>query len=136
MRQIADAMIAAHENGIDLQLSPEELGRVKLSITPGEGGFLVTVSADRPETLELLRRHIDLLGEEFAALGLGDTAFSFNDPTGHPAQDCLHPRLQQHAIILICQFVQNIEDHRFRVDLSQNCRRLPHGNRPAANRFL
>ncbi|MCR9085367.1 MAG: flagellar hook-length control protein FliK [Rhodobacteraceae bacterium] len=90
VRQIADAMIAAHENGIDLQLSPEELGRVRLSITPGEGGFLVTVSADRPETLELLRRHIDLLGEEFAALGLGDTAFSFNDPPGHPAQDDEH----------------------------------------------
>lgn len=82
-RQIAEALIAAHENGIDLQLSPEELGRVKLSMTQGEAGFLVTVSADRPETLELLRRHIDLLGEEFAALGLGDTAFSFNDSPDH-----------------------------------------------------
>lgn len=99
VRQIADAMIAAHENGIDLQLSPEELGRVKLSITPGEGGFLVTVSADRPETLELLRRHIDLLGEEFAALGLGDTAFSFNDPPGHPAQDDEHRSQTDAALV-------------------------------------
>ncbi|MEM8957493.1 MAG: flagellar hook-length control protein FliK [Pseudomonadota bacterium] len=90
-RQIAEALIAAHENGIDLQLSPEELGRVKLSITPGEAGFLVTVSAERPETLELLRRHIDLLGEEFAALGLGDTTFSFGDSPGHSAAGDPHP---------------------------------------------
>lgn len=83
-RQIAEALVAARENGIDLQLSPEELGRVKLSITQGEAGLLVTVSADRPETLDLLRRHIDLLGEEFSALGLGETAFSFSDSQGNP----------------------------------------------------
>ena len=76
-RQIAEASINLRDGQVELQLSPEELGRVKLSMTPGEAGLQVQISADRPETLDLLRRHIQLLNEEFAAMGLGTAEFSF-----------------------------------------------------------
>ncbi|MEX3316327.1 flagellar hook-length control protein FliK [Sulfitobacter sp. PS-8MA] len=62
---------------VDIALSPEELGRVRLSITTHETGVMVNVLAERPETLDLLRRHIDQLGQEFRDLGFADIAFSF-----------------------------------------------------------
>ena len=34
--------------------------------------------AERPETLDLMRRHIDQLIQEFHALGFGDVRFSFS----------------------------------------------------------
>ena len=62
---------------VEITLSPEELGRVRLSVSASDGGIVVNVVAERPETLDLLRRHIDQLGQEFQALGYADIGFSF-----------------------------------------------------------
>lgn len=43
------------------------------------GLISMTVIADRPETLDLLRRNVDLLAQEFAQSGLAGSQFSFQD---------------------------------------------------------
>jgi len=75
---------AALENGkagskktIDLSLSPEELGRVRLRLSPSEGGLNVVIVAERSETLELLRRNIDMLAREFLDIGYEGASFDF-----------------------------------------------------------
>ena len=81
-RQIADAAAISSEGQIEVTLSPEELGRVKMTMSPGEAGLSVTFHAERAETLDLLRRHIDMLARELGEQGFGSLSFSF----GHSGQ--------------------------------------------------
>ena len=83
-RQIAVQIARAAEGGpggargtVELSLSPEELGRVRLRLHPSEAGLSVTITADRPETLDLMRRNIDLLAREFLDIGYEDAQFDF-----------------------------------------------------------
>ncbi|SIO13176.1 flagellar hook-length control protein FliK [Vannielia litorea] len=62
---------------IELSLHPEELGRLKLSFSGAEAGLHVVIAAERPETLDLLRRHIDVLAQEMRRLGAEGAQFSF-----------------------------------------------------------
>lgn len=77
MRQIADAAPRSGDGGFELRLSPEELGSVRLRMVPGEAGIMVYVQADRPETLDLLRRNIDQLAQDLARSGTEAAGFSF-----------------------------------------------------------
>ena len=67
---------------LDVTLQPEDLGRLRLVFTPTESGLTVAVSADRPETLDLLRRNIDLLAGDLAQQGFTDVAFQFGAGAG------------------------------------------------------
>ena len=83
--QIAQAMRqGGAERPMELVLSPAELGRVRISMQAGDGTMTVHVMADRPETLDLMRRHIDLLAQEFHDIGFGMAEFAFgqNAPDG------------------------------------------------------
>lgn len=75
--QIAEVISRAHERAIELKLHPEELGRVSMTLSQDGNGMTVSLMAERGETLDLMRRHIDLLGEELRRLGYGTVAFSF-----------------------------------------------------------
>jgi len=77
VQQIADAARLGPEGQIEVTLSPEELGRVRLTMSPADAGLAVLVQADREETLELLRRNIDILARELADQGYGALDFSF-----------------------------------------------------------
>ncbi len=77
-QQIATAVIQGNGKSTEIALNPEELGRVRLTLTATDGALTMTVLADRPETQELLRRHIDVLAQEFRALGYESVSFSFN----------------------------------------------------------
>ncbi|MCQ0091844.1 flagellar hook-length control protein FliK [Roseovarius sp. M141] len=76
--QLSEAAGKALDKPSDLTLSPSELGRVRITLTPGDGGMVVSVSAERQETLDLMRRHIDILDQEFRDLGYGGTDFTFS----------------------------------------------------------
>lgn len=78
-QQIAAAVQArdAGKSTIDLRLAPEELGRVRLSLTSHEGVVTVTVVAERPETLDLMRRHVDALARGLLDAGYQEARFSF-----------------------------------------------------------
>lgn len=58
-------------------LNPQELGRVTLSMASQENILTLTILADRPETFELLRRHIDQLAQDFRGIGFDDIQFNF-----------------------------------------------------------
>jgi flagellar hook-length control protein FliK len=76
-QQIADAMQSLPNRPVEITLNPEELGRLKLHLVSADGGLAVHVTAERPETMDLLRRHIGILDQEFLKLGFEDVAFSF-----------------------------------------------------------
>ena len=67
----ASAQLQAEPGGpIDIALDPPELGRVRLSLVEVNGAMTVSITAERPETADLIRRHLALLADEFARQGL------------------------------------------------------------------
>ena len=77
-QSIADAARAlALDRPVEITLNPEELGRVRLGLQAAEQGMVVTINVERPETLELLRRNIELLAEQLREIGYQDLEFSF-----------------------------------------------------------
>ncbi|MES0862354.1 flagellar hook-length control protein FliK [Ruegeria sp. SCPT10] len=83
-RAIAGQMAAAIQaragsGAIEIALNPEELGRVSIILNGREDGFHLTIAAERPETLDLMRRHIAVLSEEFQKLGYGDLSFDLGN---------------------------------------------------------
>jgi hypothetical protein len=76
-RQIAETFHRMADKPMELALNPKELGRVKLSISASELGITVSVLAERPETLDLMRRNIDQLAREFQTIGYENINFAF-----------------------------------------------------------
>jgi len=68
-RQIAQQVPANPANGFEVALAPEELGSVKLRLIGTESGSVLIVQAERPETMDLMRRHIMTLEQDLRALG-------------------------------------------------------------------
>ncbi len=89
-QQIAIALqgAATGDTQIELALSPEELGHVRLRLHHSENGLSVSIVAERADTLDLLRRNIDLLARDFDSIGYADVSFSFGDqaPQDRPDQ--------------------------------------------------
>ena len=75
--QLIQAAKTALDGMVEVRLSPEELGRVKLSMTPSETGMTVQVIAERAETMELIRRNINLLAADLRQQGFINLNFSF-----------------------------------------------------------
>ncbi|WP_428540787.1 flagellar hook-length control protein FliK [Profundibacter sp.] len=66
------------ERPVELTLNPHELGRVRLTFTLTDGGINVAVLAERGETMDLMRRHIETLAQEFRDMGYADVGFQFS----------------------------------------------------------
>ena len=79
--QIIEALRAG-TGRVDVTLWPEELGRLTMTLGANDGAMLVNVTAERPETLELIRRNVDLLLAEARAAGFSDVAFGFTGQEG------------------------------------------------------
>lgn len=88
--QIAAALSQTTLPGvIELKLSPAELGPVRIAMQASDGVMLVTINAENPQTLDLMRRNSDLLLQEFRNLGHGSVAFQFSsgNDQGRGARD-------------------------------------------------
>jgi hypothetical protein len=81
----------------ELELAPKELGRLKMVLQATERGLHLQIFAERPETMDLVRRHVDVLhramamdGVTLAGLELGAEggrgAMAFRDGRGETAQ--------------------------------------------------
>ncbi len=75
--QLAAGLRMATEQSAEIRLNPAELGRVRISLHTSDTGVIVSVLAERPETLDLLRRNSDILAQEFREIGYGAAEFSF-----------------------------------------------------------
>lgn len=79
-RDVAFAVAQAGDaNRVEVRLDPPELGRVQIDIRFDDGAAAASVSADRPETLELLRRHADTLQRELTSAGFTGANVAFSD---------------------------------------------------------
>lgn len=77
--QISQAVISASGPVTELRLSPEELGTVRIEVKTEREKVTVTLLAERPETLDLLRRHADRLVAEFRAAGFSEMNLGFGN---------------------------------------------------------
>lgn len=80
-RQVAQQLVQATPTQApgttEITLNPEELGRVRMSLTMLDGSMTLTIQAERPETADLMRRHIDQLAQTYRQLGFTNIAFNF-----------------------------------------------------------
>ena len=83
--QIADIAKPVPDRPIDLTLNPEELGRIRLSFNTENGVLSVSVTAERPETLDLMRRHIETLAQELRNIGYRDVNIGFGQEGKNPS---------------------------------------------------
>ena len=87
--QIIEALRKSPDGSVELRLSPDELGRVKMTVSPGaDGGVTVAVLVERPETLDLIRRHSDSLLADLKGEGFDNPTLDFRQegqtPDGAP----------------------------------------------------
>jgi flagellar hook-length control protein FliK len=83
--QIAAEVAPTGSGKTEILLDPAELGRVRLSLQAADHTISIHIHADRTETAELMRRHIDQLIHEFRAIGYQDVRFSFAEQSGQQA---------------------------------------------------
>lgn len=85
IRQVTEALVTIRGDRTEIALSPEELGRVRLIMT-GPDRSHIAIWAERPETLDLVRRNADLLTQQLADAGVGTDSMSFrrDDRAGWP----------------------------------------------------
>lgn len=79
IRQVTEAFARLSDQTVELRLAPEELGRVRMYLHSGEHGIVVNIQADRTETLDLMRRHVDELARNLADAGYENAGFTFGD---------------------------------------------------------
>ena len=72
------ALAADTGGAIEIALDPPELGRVRIVMHSSEGIISLSVQAELPQTIDLLRRQADSLLEELRALGYGEANLDFS----------------------------------------------------------
>lgn len=77
VRQISEALSRQSDRPVEIHLNPEELGKVRMVMAGTETQMTVQIHAERLETTELMRRHLDLLSADLRTLGYCDIAFEF-----------------------------------------------------------
>jgi hypothetical protein len=78
--QMAGALARPAEGVTDVALSPEELGRVQMTVQTDARDpdrVVLFLTFDRPETLDLFRRHVDELTEAMRAAGFAQAEIGF-----------------------------------------------------------
>ncbi|MEH6836893.1 MULTISPECIES: flagellar hook-length control protein FliK [Falsihalocynthiibacter] len=121
-QQLASASIGEANRPLELALSPEELGRVKLTFSPTEGGMVVSVLAERPETLDLMRRNINSLAQEFLGMGYDQISFNFNQSGSEQQQNGQSSPDQPHVPPSEFQPIGTPESGPIAIDLTQSDR--------------
>lgn len=67
---------------IELTLTPDNLGKLHFDMRPEAGGLSIVLSAERPDTLDLMRRHLPDLMAELKQVGIQTGSFSFSSWNG------------------------------------------------------
>jgi hypothetical protein len=85
--RLGDIQVASIEAGdgklrTELELAPKELGRLKMVLQATERGLHLQIVAERPETLDLVRRQIDHLQRALGAEGVTLSGLDLQDHGG------------------------------------------------------
>ena len=76
--RIKDHSAPGKPTSVELALAPEELGKIRLFLTPHGDKLRVVIQAERPETMDLLRRNTEGFTAELRQSGFANTTFSFS----------------------------------------------------------
>ncbi|MDO5620877.1 MAG: flagellar hook-length control protein FliK [Paracoccus sp. (in: a-proteobacteria)] len=82
VQQLVQAVSNVRTGEVELRLSPEELGAVKLSIRPEQDVTRVVIWAERPDVMQHLRRNADLLLQDLRDQGLPSPELDFGNDQG------------------------------------------------------
>lgn len=91
--RVAGMLITSSAGQTEIALQPEELGRVRLNLSVTDRHATIVIMADRPETLDLMRRHANTLADTFRDLGHESVSFDFRSegdsqaPPAHPQRN-------------------------------------------------
>ncbi|WP_394155469.1 flagellar hook-length control protein FliK [Loktanella salsilacus] len=77
-QQLSVSVRQASDRTTEIALDPVELGRVQMQIKATDQSIVLTIMADRPETVDLMRRNIDILNHEFKTLGYTSVTLNFS----------------------------------------------------------
>ena len=95
LTQIAPLAIAiATDPGtgaLDVALSPDELGPLHLHVTTEGDTLRIALTVERPDTLDLLRRHADQLLSDLRQAGFGGATLSFGQGTAGDGRTAATP---------------------------------------------
>lgn len=83
--QMTTALAKSTDGSTDLALAPEELGKVRLKLKPDAGNpdrMVVMITFERPETLELFRRHAGELADALRSAGYAGADIGFGQEGG------------------------------------------------------
>lgn len=86
--QIGAALSQSADGATELALSPEELGKVRVRLKPDAANpdrLVVMITFERPETLELFRRHAGELSDAFRSAGYAGADIGFGQQGGGQA---------------------------------------------------
>lgn len=93
--RVAEAALTGKPGMIELALSPQELGTLRLQLQPDGDTIRVIIFAERPDTMELLRRHTEQFAQDLRHMGFGDASFSFTDQGPAKEEQSHHPGQNQ-----------------------------------------
>lgn len=86
--QIVSSIQAAGGNGtIDVHLDPPELGRIEIVLELAEQGLRATLTAERGNTADMIRRNADVLMQQFSDAGFEDVDLAFGDSRDQQASN-------------------------------------------------
>lgn len=88
--QIASKLNSFEGKTTSIRLEPEELGQVRMTLKTSDHGVTLMIVAERQETSDLMRRHIQDLVDEFEAMGFASLDLSFGDqqqPNASPGSE-------------------------------------------------
>lgn len=84
VQQVTNAVSLGTPAGrIEVMLDPPDLGKVEIAIEVADQSLRATVSADRHSTGDLIRRHLDVLSEQFREAGFDNVDLSYSGRGGH-----------------------------------------------------
>lgn len=77
---VAAISTAAGDTKIEVSLDPPELGRIRIDFdAKGDALIRAVISADAPETIDILRRNLDVLRSVLTEHGIGDLSMEMNE---------------------------------------------------------
>jgi len=76
--QISTAILNTSNDTVEIRLDPPELGRVIISITQSDSGLSATVTSEKSEINDLLKRHAELLSRELSKSGFSEASLEFS----------------------------------------------------------
>ena len=92
--QIIAAVSQSSGSTTDIVLNPEELGRVRISLSNGDAGLTVNILTERAETADLMRRNIEILARDLRDMGYENPSFTFGEQSGE-TDDAWHNEHQE-----------------------------------------